>query len=183
MTRRIGAIIRSPPKSAASCSLSRTTGCSYVCSTRPGSRDRMGEDFDAAGHLSRSDSTTPASHQRRMCTSAGRLASWQRRKRRSRPWALAPERIPVETLRRQRVHSRGRWVRHREIFLRELVHTSSICWVLLPWIDRSKITIACGRNRPISLPRDCSTGEIGGFDNREESVVHLALSNSPRSRR
>src|SRR5262249_46937793 len=29
-------------------------GRSYVCYSRPGSRDRMGEDFDAAGHLSRS---------------------------------------------------------------------------------------------------------------------------------
>jgi ferredoxin-NADP reductase len=27
---------------------------SYVCYSRPGSRDRLGEDFDAAGHLSRS---------------------------------------------------------------------------------------------------------------------------------
>jgi ferredoxin-NADP reductase/MOSC domain-containing protein YiiM len=31
-----------------------THGRSYVCYTRPGSRDRMGEDFDATGHLSRS---------------------------------------------------------------------------------------------------------------------------------
>jgi ferredoxin-NADP reductase/MOSC domain-containing protein YiiM/ferredoxin len=29
-------------------------GRSYVCYSRPGSRDRMGEDFDATGHLSRS---------------------------------------------------------------------------------------------------------------------------------
>ena len=29
-------------------------GRSYVCYSRPGSRDMMGEDFDAAGHLSRS---------------------------------------------------------------------------------------------------------------------------------
>ena len=29
-------------------------GRSYVCYSRPGSRDKMGEDFDAAGHLSRS---------------------------------------------------------------------------------------------------------------------------------
>jgi len=29
-------------------------GRSYVCYSRPGSRDRMGEDFDAVGHLSRS---------------------------------------------------------------------------------------------------------------------------------
>jgi MOSC domain-containing protein YiiM/ferredoxin-NADP reductase len=29
-------------------------GRSYICYSRPGSRDKMGEDFDAAGHLSRS---------------------------------------------------------------------------------------------------------------------------------
>jgi ferredoxin-NADP reductase len=29
-------------------------GSSYVCYSRPGSRDKMGEDFDATGHLSRS---------------------------------------------------------------------------------------------------------------------------------
>src|SRR5262249_24805409 len=31
-----------------------TNGRSYVCYSRPGSRDKMGEDFDATGHLSRS---------------------------------------------------------------------------------------------------------------------------------
>jgi MOSC domain-containing protein YiiM/ferredoxin-NADP reductase/ferredoxin len=31
-----------------------TRGRSYVCFSRPGARDRMGEDFDASGHLSRS---------------------------------------------------------------------------------------------------------------------------------
>src|SRR5262249_40520060 len=31
-----------------------THGRSYVCYSRPGSRDKMGEDFDATGHLSRS---------------------------------------------------------------------------------------------------------------------------------
>jgi ferredoxin-NADP reductase len=34
--------------------LSLSHGRSYVCYSKPGSRDRMGEDFDAAGHLSRS---------------------------------------------------------------------------------------------------------------------------------
>jgi len=34
--------------------LALTHGRSYVCYSRPGSRDKMGEDFDAAGHLSRS---------------------------------------------------------------------------------------------------------------------------------
>jgi ferredoxin-NADP reductase/MOSC domain-containing protein YiiM len=34
--------------------LALTHGHSYVCYSRPGSRDRAGEDFDAAGHLSRS---------------------------------------------------------------------------------------------------------------------------------
>jgi ferredoxin-NADP reductase/MOSC domain-containing protein YiiM len=34
--------------------LALTHGRSYVCYSRPGSRDKMGEDFDASGHLSRS---------------------------------------------------------------------------------------------------------------------------------
>jgi ferredoxin-NADP reductase len=34
--------------------LALTQGRSYVCYSRPGPRDKMGEDFDAAGHLSRS---------------------------------------------------------------------------------------------------------------------------------
>ncbi len=34
--------------------LALTYGRSYVCYSRPGSRDKMGEDFDATGHLSRS---------------------------------------------------------------------------------------------------------------------------------
>ncbi len=34
--------------------LALTHGRSYVCYSRPGSRDRLGEDFDAPGHLSRS---------------------------------------------------------------------------------------------------------------------------------
>jgi ferredoxin len=35
--------------------LALTHGRSYVCYSRPGARDRIGEDFDAAGHLSQSD--------------------------------------------------------------------------------------------------------------------------------
>src|SRR4029077_15573546 len=34
--------------------LALTHGRSYVCYSRPGSHDKVGEDFDAAGHLSRS---------------------------------------------------------------------------------------------------------------------------------
>jgi ferredoxin-NADP reductase len=34
--------------------LALTRGRGYVCYSRPGSRDKMGEDFDAAGHLSQS---------------------------------------------------------------------------------------------------------------------------------
>jgi ferredoxin-NADP reductase len=34
--------------------LALTHGRSYICYSRPGSRDKMGEDFDATGHLSRS---------------------------------------------------------------------------------------------------------------------------------
>ena len=54
-------------------------GRSYVCYSRPGSADRIGEDFDAAGHLSRVGlrrGRRPA--QRRMSTCAGPLASWRR---------------------------------------------------------------------------------------------------------
>src|SRR5205823_11457140 len=34
--------------------LALTHGRSYVCYSKPDSRDKMGEDFDATGHLSRS---------------------------------------------------------------------------------------------------------------------------------
>jgi len=34
--------------------LALTHSRSYVCYSRPGSRDKIGEDFNAAGHLSRS---------------------------------------------------------------------------------------------------------------------------------
>ena len=34
--------------------LSLTHGRSYVCYSRPGARDKIGEDFDTTGHLSRS---------------------------------------------------------------------------------------------------------------------------------
>ena len=49
----IGSIIRLPPKSAASCSRSRTAAAMSVTAGRARD-DTMGEDFDAAGHLSRS---------------------------------------------------------------------------------------------------------------------------------
>lgn len=52
-------------------------GRSYVCYSEPGPRDKMGEDFDATGHLSRSVSTKPASRETPRSTCAGRLASWQ----------------------------------------------------------------------------------------------------------
>jgi ferredoxin-NADP reductase len=58
--------------------LALTNGRSYVCYSRPGSRDKMGEDFDATGHTCRDRSSTlSASRERRMSTSAGRRASWQ----------------------------------------------------------------------------------------------------------
>jgi ferredoxin len=47
-----GNIIHLPPKSALMPAL--THGRSYVCYSRPGSGDKIGDDFDATGHLSRS---------------------------------------------------------------------------------------------------------------------------------
>jgi ferredoxin-NADP reductase len=53
-------------------------GRGYVCYSRPGALDKLGEDFDAAGHLSRSTFDEVGSRGRRMLTSAGRPASWAR---------------------------------------------------------------------------------------------------------
>ncbi|HXW61967.1 MAG TPA: MOSC and FAD-binding oxidoreductase domain-containing protein [Candidatus Acidoferrales bacterium] len=54
-----------------------TRGRSYVCYSRPGSRDKMGEDFDAAGHLSRSvfdDVGVPREADVYLCGPAGFMA-------------------------------------------------------------------------------------------------------------
>ena len=53
-------------------------GRSYVCYSKPDSRDKMPEDFDALGHLSRSIFEEIACRETRMCISAGRRASWRR---------------------------------------------------------------------------------------------------------
>jgi ferredoxin-NADP reductase len=52
-------------------------GRSFICYSKPGSADKIPEDFDATGHLSRSvfDQASPETP---TCTSAGRLASWRR---------------------------------------------------------------------------------------------------------
>ena len=50
-------------------------GRSYVA-TQAGSQDRMGETFDATGHLSRSVLDEVAVPRTRTCTSAGPVASW-----------------------------------------------------------------------------------------------------------
>lgn len=54
-----------------------TNGRSFVCFSGPTSRDKMGEHFDATGHLSRSVSIRSGSHEMRMSTFVGRLASWR----------------------------------------------------------------------------------------------------------
>jgi ferredoxin-NADP reductase len=57
--------------------LALTHGRSYVCFSKPGSRDRIGEDFDVSGHLSRSVLDEVGVPREADVYSAGRLASWQ----------------------------------------------------------------------------------------------------------
>ena len=76
--------------------LSLTDGRSYVCYSRPGSRDRMGEDFDAAGHLSRSvfeDVHVPTEADVYLCGPTRFMADM---KEALATMGLAPERIHVE---------------------------------------------------------------------------------------
>ena len=57
--------------------LALTHGPSYVCYSRPGSRDKMGKDFDATGHLSRSvfdEASVP--READVCLCGPKIASW-----------------------------------------------------------------------------------------------------------
>jgi MOSC domain-containing protein YiiM/ferredoxin-NADP reductase len=71
-------------------------GRRYVCYSRPGSRDRMGEDFDAAGHLSRSvfdEVGIPREADVYLCGPTRFMADMKQALAAS---GLAPERIHVE---------------------------------------------------------------------------------------
>src|SRR5262249_58452698 len=73
-----------------------TDGRSYVSYSRPGSRDRLGEDFDAAGHLSRSvfeDVHVPTEADVYLCGPTRFMADM---KEALATMGLAPERIHVE---------------------------------------------------------------------------------------
>ena len=73
---RSGSIIHSPPKSAASCSRSRTAAAMFVTAGRARTTRWVRISTLPVTCRDRS-STRSASHERRMSTSAGRLASWQ----------------------------------------------------------------------------------------------------------
>jgi len=71
-------------------------GRSHVCYSRPGSRDRMGEDFDAAGHLSRSvfeELGIPREADVYLCGPTRFMAAM---KDALTPLGVAPDRIHVE---------------------------------------------------------------------------------------
>jgi len=71
-------------------------GRSYVCYSRPGSSDRMGEDFDATGHLSRSvfdDVRVPREADVYLCGPTRFMAAM---KKALATVGVAPERIHVE---------------------------------------------------------------------------------------
>src|SRR5262249_19778067 len=76
--------------------LALTHGRSYVCYSRPGSHDKMGEDFDAAGHLSRSvfdEVGIPQEAHVYLCGPARFMADM---KNALATFGVAPERIHVE---------------------------------------------------------------------------------------
>jgi ferredoxin-NADP reductase/MOSC domain-containing protein YiiM len=76
--------------------LALTHGRSYVCYSRPCSRDRMGEDFDASGHLSRSvfdEVGLPREADVYLCGPARFMADM---KEALATWGVLPERIHVE---------------------------------------------------------------------------------------
>ena len=76
--------------------LALTNGRSYVCYSRPGSRDKMGEDFDTSGHLSRSifDKVgVPQKADVYLCGPTGFMADM---KEALTSLGVAPERIHVE---------------------------------------------------------------------------------------
>jgi len=77
--------------------LALTHGRSYVCYSRPGPRDRRGEDFDATGHLSRSvldDVRVPPEADVYLCGPTRFMAAM---KEALATVGVAPERIHVET--------------------------------------------------------------------------------------
>jgi ferredoxin-NADP reductase/MOSC domain-containing protein YiiM len=76
--------------------LALTHGSSYVCYSRPGARDKMGEDFDAAGHLSRSvfdEVGIPGEAEVYLCGPTRFMADMKEALATS---GVAPERIHVE---------------------------------------------------------------------------------------
>jgi len=71
-------------------------GRSYVCYSRPGPRDKMGEDFDASGHLSRSvfeDTGVPREADFYLC---GPTRFMTDMKEALTAWGVTPKRIHVE---------------------------------------------------------------------------------------
>jgi ferredoxin-NADP reductase/MOSC domain-containing protein YiiM len=76
--------------------LSLSNGRSYVCYSRPGSLDRLGEDFNATGHLSRSvfdEAGVPRESEVYLCGPAGFMADM---KTALTAFGVAPERIYIE---------------------------------------------------------------------------------------
>jgi ferredoxin-NADP reductase/MOSC domain-containing protein YiiM len=76
--------------------LSLSNGRSYVCYSRPGSLDRLGEDFNATGHLSQSvfdEAGVPRESEVYLCGPAGFMADM---KTALRAFGVAPERIYIE---------------------------------------------------------------------------------------
>jgi ferredoxin-NADP reductase/MOSC domain-containing protein YiiM len=76
--------------------LALTHGHSYVCYSKPGSRDKMGKDFDSAGHLSRSvfdEASVPREADVYLCGPSGFMADM---KKALATLGVAPERIYVE---------------------------------------------------------------------------------------
>jgi len=77
--------------------LALTHGRRYVCYSRPGSRDKIGEDFDTTGHLSRSvfdDVRVPREEDVHFCGPTRFMAAM---KEALATVGVAPERIHVET--------------------------------------------------------------------------------------
>ena len=76
--------------------LALTHGHSYVCYSKPGSRDKMGKDFDSAGHLSRSvfdEASVPREADVYLCGPSGFMADM---KKALATLGVAAERIHVE---------------------------------------------------------------------------------------
>ena len=71
-------------------------GRSYVCYSRPGSRDKMGEDFDATGHLSRSIFDEVGIAPEADVYLCGPTRFMADMKEALAGWSVAPERVQVE---------------------------------------------------------------------------------------